>query len=416
MFTRSNSRPLRSIAACAALLAASVPAWAQEASAAPEAKEPEDCIEALKGGKVGIKLRYRFENVDQDGITDEAYASTLRTVLNYTTMRFHGFQIMLEFEDVSVIGDASYNDTINGSPRPVVADPEGTEINQSYLDYEFSDATGVRLGRQIIKLDNFRFIGDVAWRQNFQTFDAASASQALGKNGEVFVAYIENVNRVFGESSAVGDARMSSLLANANMDLGFAKIVGYWYDLDYDSMVASSTSTFGLRLASNQNPDDDFGLLYTLEAAMQADTGDNPNDVDADYYLGELGASIGGISLKLGFESLGGSTVAGEEFETPLATLHAHNGWADKFLSTPTGGLEDTYLSAKAKLGKTTCVAAYHDFAAETGSMDYGTELDISVTRPLGKNMVVGVKYANYMEDGFATDTEKIWGWLSLSL
>ena len=43
--------------------------------------------------------------------------------------------------------------------------------------------------------------------------------------------------------------------------------------------------------------------------------------------------------MKLGFERLeGNGTVA---LQTPLATLHAFNGWADKFLSTPANGLRD---------------------------------------------------------------------------
>ena len=48
---------------------------------------------------------------------------------------------------------------------PVVADPEGTDLNQFYVQYAAPAGTTVRLGRQRIKLDTERFVGSVAWRQ-----------------------------------------------------------------------------------------------------------------------------------------------------------------------------------------------------------------------------------------------------------
>ena len=34
------------------------------------------------------------------------------------------------------------------------------------------------------------------------------------------------------------------------------------------------------------------------------------------------------------------------QLQTPLATLHAFNGWADMFLTTPANGLQDLYFRA----------------------------------------------------------------------
>ena len=47
----------------------------------------------------------------------------------------------------------------------MVADPDGTEINQALLRYDHTKGNAV-VGRQRINLDNQRFIGSVAWRQN----------------------------------------------------------------------------------------------------------------------------------------------------------------------------------------------------------------------------------------------------------
>lgn len=400
--------------AAAALLSTGATAWAQDTPPVEQEHSVNTLLDAVANGEVTIKLRYRFENVEQDGISKDAHASTLRTVLNYATQPLHGFQAVIEFEDVRAIGDEAYNDTLNGEPRPVVADPEGTELNQGFLNYDLNGHGDARLGRQRITLDNHRFIGNVGWRQNEQTYDAVSVDHALGEHGHVFAAYLDNVNRVFGESSPAGDARMGSILLNASFETDYGKLTGYWYDLDYDDAVTLSTSTFGGRFAGSAG--DETKLLYALEVAMQEDTGDNPNSVDADYANAELGLGLPAVTIKVGMESLSGGT-GGDMFTTPLATLHAFNGWADKFLNTPAGGLEDSYVSASAELAGGTAVAVYHDFQGETsGSGDYGTELDLAYSRPVGERVTWGVKYANYMEDGLFTDTEKFWVWMALSL
>lgn len=132
-----------------------------------EPEEPLSFRDALTSGEHWVNLNLRGESVDQDGFSRDAFALTLRTVLGYETARYGGWAILVEAEDVSAVGDAAYNSTINGNTdRPVIADPDGTEVNQAYLSYVGIEDTTVRLGRQRIKLDNDRFIGNVGWRQN----------------------------------------------------------------------------------------------------------------------------------------------------------------------------------------------------------------------------------------------------------
>jgi hypothetical protein len=52
---------------------------------------------------------------------------------------------------------------------------------------------------------------------------------------------------------------------------------------------------------------------------------------------------------------------------------------------------------------------AYHDFGSDTGGLSYGSELDL---RALFTTFCTfGVQVAVYREDGFSTDTSKIWIW-----
>jgi hypothetical protein len=388
--------------------------------------EPEEAPEgpwaAVFGGEYWLSFRYRFEDVDQRGFSKDAHASTLRTVLGYETLPYHGLRALVEFEDVRVIGDDTYNSTLNGRPlRPIVLDPENTELNQAYLAFGHGTAVDVRLGRQRIKLDNDRFIGNVGWRQNEQTYDALSVVHSLGEVGELFLAFLENVNTIFGESApGRGDAPMSSGLLNASLSVpGLGTLVGYWYHLDFDRMGSAglSTSTIGARLHGEPEVCEGGRAIYTAEYARQTDAGSNPNDVEEGYYHLQLGGAVSGVELVLGREVLEGSGKAGEVFTTPLATLHAHNGWADKFLTPlmPTTGLEDVYVSAGCSVGEVKLKAAFHEFTSEQTSAEYGRELDVSATMPIGGHVVCGVKFASYMERGFATDTEKAWFWVSVT-
>lgn len=94
---------------------------------------------------------------------------------------------------------------------------------------------------------------------------------------------------------------------------------------------------------------------------------------------------------------------------TPLATLHGFQGWADQFLSTPGGGIDDIYLSVGGKAGKWALAGIYHDFSAASGSADWGRELEFSAARPVNERFTVLLKAAIYDADSFSRDTRKFW-------
>src|SRR5687768_7167578 len=130
----------------------------------------------VAGRKVSLDARYRLETVDQDNALDEATAATIRTRLGYLTGPYKGLQTFVEVEDVSEAGSDDYFD---GNPPntdmvSAVVDPDGTEINQYFLRFSGLPKNIFTAGRQRLVLDNHRFIGDVGWRQNQQTYDGYS--------------------------------------------------------------------------------------------------------------------------------------------------------------------------------------------------------------------------------------------------
>lgn len=364
-------------------------------------------------------VRYRLELVDQDGLPENATASTLRIRAGLRTREWKGLSALVEGEAIVAVGAERYNDTINGRTQfPVVADPEAVLLNQAFVRWKPDSRMELVGGRQAVALDNQRWVGPVGWRQNDQTLDTVRVTVKPTKPIFVDYLYAWRVNRIFGPDSTQGiwrDTNIHAARAGAAIKpLGTLTTYGYW--LDIPSAPLMSSRTLGLRLAGEQRLGPKLKLLYAAEYASQSDNGNNPVSFRHDYWLIEPGISSGPVTVKIGYERLEGNGVSA--LQTPLATLHAFNGWADKFLTTPPNGLRDTYLDVGYKLpalGPIKGVAlriAYHDFGATRLGIHYGDEWDAMVTVPVRKNIALLAKLARYRAKTFATDTTR--GWLSI--
>ena len=131
-------------------------------------------VDAVFGGEAHLNLRLRAEIVDATSL-EGAQAYTERLRAGYGSKPFNGFSFSFDFEDIRTADDDLYNASgIHGDPaKVVVADPEGTELNQGYLKFQDPDQRLTLMGgRQRIILNDARFVGNVGWRQNEQTFDA----------------------------------------------------------------------------------------------------------------------------------------------------------------------------------------------------------------------------------------------------
>ncbi len=371
--------------------------------------------ESLAKGKPTVALRYRVEDVDDANKEKDALASTLRTTLAYKTLAYKGWSFFIEAENVAVVGNDLYKNAGAGSlsngvtDRPVVADPAGTEINQASVSYQHNKTT-FKLGRQEVLLNDVRFVGNVGWRQNHQSFDAFRITDQSLDKLKFSYTYVTRVHRILGDNKD-----MQSHLVDASYDLGkVGKLTGYIFLLDYDVITDAglSTSTYGLEFKGAKKLSGDRKILYEIELAEQSDAADNPNQIDAGYRHFVLGGAMKGLTIKAGWEILEGNPSQGQ-FKTPLATLHKFNGWADKFLNTPTNGLEDFYFSLSGKAGKIGWMAVFHDFSAESTSASYGDELDIQLTYSSPWGQGFGFKAALYDADEFSVDADKLMLWTS---
>ncbi|MGI9286602.1 MAG: alginate export family protein [Pseudomonadales bacterium] len=357
-------------------------------------------------GKLVLDIRSRLEHVEQNNSLRNATVSTLRTRLGYRSGSFQGFAGLVEVEDIRAMGN-SYNSTSNGKIRhSVIADPKSTEINRAYISYAGMFDTAFTYGRQRLILDNSRFLGNVGWRQNEQTFDAFKVENTSFTDTKITLAYVDKVHSIFGDDSERGDVDMQSPIINIHYKGSpMLNISGYGYFLSFDNDPAASRQTSGIRV-KGEYPLNNVALLYAAEYARQSDYKDGIADINADYRHLVAGARFAAITTEIGYETLSGD---GEyAFQTPLATGHAFNGWADQFLVTPLNGLTDVYVSANTFFAGIKWKAVYHDFSADRGGVDYGNELNLLIVKNFSKRYTVGLKYASYSADDFSTDTEKI--------
>lgn len=397
---------------CPRALLASLAVFTAALSAnAQEVAEASPLVQALNAAKPILDTRLRLETVDQEDLPNTAEALTYRLRTGFETGKAYDTTVLVEFEHVGdLIGD--YNSTINGKTAyPVIADPEATELNRLQLKNTTLPDTVITLGRQRIILDDARFVGNVGWRQNEQTFDALRVTNtSLGKL-TLDAAYVNRANRIFGPDSPAGNWSGDSYLLNAAHPVPLGKLTGFAYLIDADEAPALSSQTYGARFSGDQAVAGGK-LGYALSYATQSDYASSSASYKAGYYLADASYAYQRFSIGTAWEVLEGSS--GGSFQTPFATLHAFQGWSDKFLTTPAAGIRDFSVrmgyapQSFAGLEGVRFAAAHHDFSAETDSGSYGTEIDLLATAKWRK-LAFTVKYADYNADGFATDTRKLW-------
>lgn len=390
------------------------------ADAAPEAESFKD---ALTGGKLSGNLKFRYEYADQDGFSETAEAWTLRSLLGYETKSFHGFSVNAEVYAMTPFND-DYNDLKKGDPiasrrvYPVIADPEDYDFHQLYVQFKNKEHQ-LRLGRQSFILDNWRFIGDVRFRQNWQVMNGLSYVNTSLPKTTISAGHFEQVKQI------------TTKIQNANVDIVNAKyaitpttsITGYGYLIDWEgrALAATSTKTFGTRLTGAEKISDTWKALFTAEYAKQDDYQDGSQNIDNYYYWVGAGLDYQGWFLTINQEKLSGNN-NGRAFQTPLGTNHLFTGWTDLFLTTPNQGIQDTILIAGGQWMGATIKAEYHmidsdrDFAKAGGGTgnSFGKEFDLGVYYKFNKQVSGSVEYANFQEDDIAAtgrkrDLERVW-------
>lgn len=409
-------------------VAAFLPASASASDVEPLSEEEEvaygfteKIIKAFKEGDILFDGRLRYERNDQDFIPsgpdpDAANALTFRARFGFETGDFYGLKLLAEGDFTRALGVDDFNSIANGLTEfPVIADPDSERLNRFHFTYEgVIPETKIIAGRQRIKLDNDRFIGNVGFRQNEQTYDGVRVQNTIVDNLTLDYSYIYQVNRIFGSESEIGTEDTNSHFINASYALPFGKVTGYAYLLDFeDALVNASSANFGGRIDLKHKLNDDLSLGLIGEFANQTDFADAAADFDHNYYLIQGSATYKNLTFKAAFEVLEGDGTTA--FSTPLATLHAFQGDADVFIVTPADGIEDLQFGLDYKIkdvpvvGDTRVRAVYHRFTSENTDADLGDEFDFGIyTNPL-PGVSASIEYADFRSDTVTlSDTQRL--------
>lgn len=246
-------------------------------------------------------FRYRVERVEQETFDRDALASTARFRLGAQVPFGQGWRAFAEGEAVGALTDR-FNSGANGQiDYPAVADASALEINQLGLAWRTSHQETI-LGRQRVVFDNQRFIGNVGWRQNEQTFDAALVALMPNEHWTVHYGWLDRVHRVGGDRARDPLARERDLdahLVHATVATGLGPIALYFYGIEDQDVASASTQTTGVRWAPSRTYEA-WHWAATLEAARQQDYGDNPSNFGHGYRLLEGSVGRGTWNARLG--------------------------------------------------------------------------------------------------------------------
>jgi hypothetical protein len=357
-----------------------------------QAADAANPVEAVKSGKATVELRTRYEHVDDEASKKTADALTNRLAISFKTGTWKGLSAFAQFENVANVAEPRFMVPQTGygkTNHAVVADPPLSQLNQFYLEYQ-----GLKVGRQALNLDNQRFIGAVAWRQNDQTFTGASYARE-SKYVNFTLGHFTKVHNIFGQTKPI-----AANVLNVNVKVipgGNLRVFHYAFD-EGDQATGSGATFKDTSFAHTGGRVDGkvWNILYDVSYANQRRTkGATANGtLEVKYaYLG-VGYAIGkDHSVSVAQEKLEGG------FKTPYATLHAWNGWADRFLTTPGSGLTDSFLQYKKRWATWGVEASYHSYKGGVNDAKYGKELNLSADYKVASWLTVLGKIANYSAD-----------------
>lgn len=384
-------------------------------------------------GRAVIDLRARYETVADASRALDANGSTIRARLGYETGYWNSLQLAFDFDQIWTVGGATYNSTRNGKTTyPVILDPAMTALNRLQITYASDFDTKFTLGRQRIVLGNQRFVGNVGWRQHEQTYDSLSAVNTSIEDLTFTYAYLQRVNRVGGPAIAVPSTTAAAATGQANylksdshvmdavyLGLDGLRLEAYAFLLDFaaPSYAAAAaqqlavarfdTATYGGRADYTFPLGEEVTGKLTGEFAHQTNYANNPLALKLNYMLGEGSLSYAGLTGLVGYEVMEGNGAIG--FATPLATLHAFNGWADMFLVTPTNGLKDLHVRASymlpadfIEMKSLTSIVTWHDYTTDNLGAGIGSEWNVSAELAVDNNVSLLAKYAAYRGAGVA--------------
>lgn len=361
-------------------------------------------------------VRLRYQSLERDGFAQDAQALTVRFRGTLEADIFDKTSALIEVEGSQALIE-DFNDGTGARPLfPFIPDPDVISLNRLQIISEIIPKTRITAGRQKLALDDWRFIGAFPFRQNDQTIDAFRFETTAIGPGILDVGYFNKVHRPLGPDNIRGVFEGDSFFANYNLATAIGRVSAFHYAVELETgptgplRSVESSQTTGIRVIGRRDGDP-LSVVWEASYAKQSDYADNPNDFSTDYALAELSLKPAYFTIKLRAEKLGSDSGVG--LQTPLASLHRFQGFADQFLQTPPDGVRDYSIFAQYDFGSfgplsdVKSFIRHHWFEADTDGRDYGRELNLSLKGKINK-VGLALEYANYKAETFSSDNQSL--------
>jgi hypothetical protein len=389
-----------------------------DASAAQNIDNP-TIYDALINGKSLSQMRLRYEYVDQQNKPKDANAFTLQTLLGWQTANYLDTSITAQLINVSHLNQDFYDNSMGKSlpsQLPTVPDPDITDINQLFIDYSGIPKTKLRLGRQIIRLDNTRFVGDIVFRQVSQVLDGLTVINQAITNSEILIGHYERLRQSTGKYRATN----FDIAHFSYQYLPKASVTSYGYFIDQadtgqnTGAANNAHKDLGIRFDGDINISSDWHWLHTIEYAKQSAYQNGSKAIDAYYRKLGLGLGYHQWFVRMDEEILSSNSGL-YAFQTPMATAHPFQGWTDLFTTTPKQGIVDHFITVGGSMNKWIALSEWHHLSPDIRFQTpaglgkyYGSEWDFSLAYQYTQKLQAKFEYAHFSEGDIlgATSTQ----------
>jgi hypothetical protein len=410
-------RPKRSVLGASAALA-TLAALAMGQAAAQQADDSFSIGESLARGRFTLELRPRYNHITESNRPLTTEGGTVRAAAGWRSAPYRGLRFTLEAIHANHWGPKRFDDEfIPGGPYPLLPDPRYTGVNQAHVEYTGLEGMRLRAGRQVVRIDNQRWVSDNDFRQTPQLFDGILAAYDGFENTELTAAHFWRLRSTSGETEHL---KLSILRAAWNPLPGHSlSAFGYFHDQASNGastgFADNSYRVIGAKADGAVRVSGSVDLPYIVEYAQQRPYADGDSRVRANYW--RAGAGLASASWTVRFDQeVKGSNEGRYGLQMPLTDFYAFNGWTLHFFNTPRTGLRDRWLTLRYAIGPVTLYGEAHRFRSDYGSIDLGRENDMGITYLFNEHLVARLQYARYDHGPGTPDPDIRKTWLTVSI
>lgn len=385
-------------------------------------------------GEIRPRAEYRhgFKTLATDG-SDPAFFIEQRSRL-YFDFKKSRMQFKLSLQDVRIWGGVS---------QIYKEDNQLINVYEAWAQYDLSEASSLKLGRQELEYDNARILGDLAWAQQGRSHDLVKYVYRSKKGA------ILHLGAAFNQEDVVSNPEPQRLFGTFYSGVNNYKTMQFaWYHKDFEkgtlSLLVLNNGMQDLVDSSGVNFSQTYGGYATKkikglnlvgEAYYQG--GKDPVGRDMSAYMLALNATFkaGKLPITLGTDYLSGTDPGSDKnhsFAPLYGTNHKFYGFMDYFyVGNGHGnvGLVDLYIKTNFTLSKKSSLMAHlHKFSAaadvsneggQSMSSNFGSEVDLvyvlkispEINFNLGYSQFFGSESLEFIKGGDKSEINN-WAWM----